>query len=146
MAAAAAFIHRSDPYDEAIEALQALYEKCENLLVENMGSFEVDFTRTREALNLYRKSLPPSDQITRAFTAAMMQFTTQAQTLIAYFHRHDDSSRASPFDGKRYLEGFREFQLATFTEIGKLQTFLLTLHTFPPIPEPNSGGYDIGSP
>jgi len=134
MAAAAAYGRQSDPYDEAIEALQILRGKCENLLIEDMSSFELEFGDTRDALDRYRSTLAPSDQIMRALTAAMMRFTTQAQSLIAYFHRHDESSRASSADGQRYLEGFRDFQLATFEEISRLQTFLLTLHTLPQEP------------
>lgn len=99
-----------------------------------MASFELEFANTRDALNGYRDTLASSDQIVRPLTAAMMRFTTQAQSLIAYFHRHDESSRASSADGQRYLEGFRHFQLATFEEISRLQTFLLTLHTLPQEP------------
>jgi hypothetical protein len=133
-AASAAYRRQSDPYEEAIEALQNLHEKCENLLIEDMASFELEFGDTRDALNRYRNTLAPSDQIVRPLATAMMRFTTQAQSLIAYFHRHDGSSRASSVDGQRYLEGFRDFQLATFEEISRLQTFLLTLHTLPQEP------------
>jgi hypothetical protein len=133
-AASAAYRRQSDPYDEAIEALQILRGKCEDLLIEEMASFELEFADTRDVLNRYRDTLASSDQIVRPLTAAMMRFTTQAQSLIAYFHRHDESSRASSADGKRYLEGFRDFQLATFEEISRLQTFLLTLHTLPQEP------------
>lgn len=132
--AAASYRRQSDPLDEAIEALQNLSEMCENLLVEDMPPFEQKFVNTRAALDRYRKELAPHDQTIRALTVAMTRFTTRAQSLIAYFHRHDESSRVSSADGEDFLEGFRNFQLATLEEIGRLQDFLLTMHTLPQEP------------
>src|SRR4051794_32469639 len=102
-------MRQSDPYDEAIEALQNISEICENLLIEDMSSFELELINTRDALIRYRKTLIPPDRTVRFLTMAMTRFTTRAQSLIAYFHRHQESSRASAADGEKFVEGFRNF-------------------------------------
>ena len=96
---------------------------CESNLLDKIPEFETELVHLQRTLADLQPSLSDPDS-SMALAMAITRFTTQAQALVSYFHRHNASSLLSSDDGAAFLDNFRSLQLKTLEETLKLYRFL----------------------